>query len=70
MSTIWSASATVQCPTRLSPAQGLIATLQRWWVTYTAWRIERLAASRPMTTSDRVSIVSAAPAPISIPRCV
>jgi len=48
-------SAPPSCPAGLSQAQGLVATLQRWWVTYTAWRIERLATSRLLAKSHRLS---------------
>lgn len=36
----------------ISPARAAIA-LGRWWAAYTAWRIDRLAASRLGAMDDR-----------------
>jgi uncharacterized protein YjiS (DUF1127 family) len=51
MSTILTAPATtVGWP---SWARSLAATLQRWWLAYTLWRIEQAAADRLYAMSDR-----------------
>jgi hypothetical protein len=34
---------------------GPVATLQRWWVAYMVWRIERLAASRQSAMAKGIS---------------
>lgn len=53
MSTILSAPVGAQVAADPSAAQGLAATLRRWWVAYVTWRIERLAVSRLAVMGDR-----------------
>jgi uncharacterized protein YjiS (DUF1127 family) len=53
MSMILSAPVAARAAADPSAAQGLTATLRRWWVAYVTWRIERLAVSRLATLSDR-----------------
>jgi len=53
MSTILSAPVAAQGIAGQSLAGGLAATLQRWWLAYITWRIERAAIAQLWSMSDR-----------------
>src|SRR5215510_11760708 len=53
MSTILSTPASAQNVGWPSSTKSLGATLKRWWVAYLVWRIERTAATRLFSMSDR-----------------
>ena len=53
MSTILSAPASAQSVGWPSVPKSLGGTLKRWWVAYLVWRIERTAATRLFSMSDR-----------------
>jgi uncharacterized protein YjiS (DUF1127 family) len=53
MSSISTAPAAVSGNAGQFWTHGLGATLQRWWMAYTTWRMERLAIARLREMSDR-----------------